>query len=493
MMNKTLGTEKVGKPAPPESRSITPAPIGRRFGSALIDAGIFVAAFFLLNLAVVSPIMNAAAHLNIRVAQMNADLENSSLYVVKYLNAAKEEIVVGYDLDLEVGDTYTPLEPQEGFDYKVASYGLYYPDSISEKAVSEYYPKMVYRFYTHYRLNRALETDVDQERDAVNQIIRNNIGTSFVSADEWYKTNVLRVDDDDSYFVSVPGIHHPEPAPKPWFPLLTSDASESVSEESSDEVTSAASEGKTIADFTFFPEGVALRSDEKAPTYDQLAAFYTRIYKAAINDLNAEPDHAHTTRLQIINLIIPFFLAGMLVYLLFPLVFPHGATLGKKALKLGVVNTYGYKALWWQHLARFFALFIFELLLTFVFYFLVPSMALLPIFVSFTLSMFGKKNRALHDFIAGTRVVDLRTSKIYLDSSEEDELNPLPQEGEKIEKATEKTVSYADRLIVPPPLPEEPEVVVAEVVEEDDLKEKSPEEKAEVIPETPIQEEDGNK
>lgn len=487
MLNKSQTMEKVGKPVPRESKFISPAPIGRRFGGALIDAGIFVALFFVLNLAVISPIMNASVQLNDRVTELNDDLAHSSLYMVKYYNAKKEEIVTGYDLDLRVGDTHHVLEPKEGFDYVVASYGLYYPDSVSEKAVSEYYPKMVYRFYTNYRLNRALETDVSAERDSVNQIIRDNIGTSFTSADIWYKTNVLRVDEEDSYFITYAEIHNPEPTP--WTPLLSSVESETPSEEESSPSSAASSEGHSIADFDFFPEGVKLRDDDKAPTYNQLADFYTKIYKAAINDLNAEPDHAHTTRLQVINLIIPVFLAGALTYLLFPMIFPYGASLGKKALKLGVVNTYGYKALWWQHLARFFAFFIFEIILTFVFYFLAPSMALLPIFVSFTLAMFGKKNRALHDFIAGTRVIDLRTSKIYIDGDEEDEHNPPLPQAPEVTLENEQPVSYADRLLVPPPLEEkgkEKAVIEAEVVEEPAL------ENTEPTLEPPVQEEDGN-
>lgn len=457
MFNKENVANPRAKVAPMEARSTTNAAIGRRTGSALIDAVAFIAVFFGLNFAVVTPIMDATVQLSARIEQTNVDMKNSSLYIAKYLNADGEEIVSGYNLDLQIGDTYVASEPEDGFDYKVDTFGLYYPQSASDDYVSALYPEMVCLFYTNYRLNRALETGVSEERAAVNAVIKENIGDTPEAVNTWYKTEVLRVDQADSYFVSI--VEEEEPSPKIKLPSANTSETDSTSSEIESTSVSSEDTANTIADFDFFPAGVALVSDPaKVPTYDQLSDFYKRIYQAAVSDLNAEPDHARTMQLQIIAVVIPFLLASAIVYLLFPLIFKHGASLGKLALKLGVVNTYGFKALWWQHVARFFGLFIFELLLTLLLYFIAPSMALLPIFISFTLVMFGKKHRAVHDFIAGTKVIDLRTSLIYRSAAEEDEFNPVVSEENSKQEAHEEqeTLSYADRILPPPPAPVTP-------------------------------------
>lgn len=449
------------KVAPPEARSVSGATVGKRFGAALIDAGLFLLLFFGLNLAVMAPIMNAAVDLDQRVEQTNVDMKNSSLYVVQYLNAKKELIVSGHNLDLQVGDVYTPTTVEPDFDYTVASFGLYYPQSATDYYVSDLYPEMIYRFYNVYRLGRAQETNASPERAAVNQVIADHLGTTSESALTWYKTNVLKVDQADSYFITVPIV---EPDPQPRHPQLSSVASEEVTSSeatSGSEATSSTSDPhtETIADFTFFPPGVGLSSDVALqPTYQQLSDVYTKLYQATVTDFSTEPDHVQTTRYQILTLVVPFLLASGLVYLLFPLLLKHGATLGKYLLKLGVVNTYGFTAKWWQHTARYFALFIFELMLTLLMYFLAPSMALLPIFLSFTMVMFGKKHRALHDFVAGTQVINLRTSLVYASAAEEDELNPVAVEVEVRETKKEtpaESESFADRLLTPPPAPVE--------------------------------------
>ena len=137
-----------------------------------------------------------------RIEQTNVDMKNSSLYIAKYLNADGEEIVSGYNLDLQIGDTYVASEPEDGFDYKVDTFGLYYPQSASDDYVSALYPEMVYLFYTNYRLNRALETGVSEEEQRLMRY-QGNIGDTPEAVNTWYKTEVLRLDQADSYFVSI--------------------------------------------------------------------------------------------------------------------------------------------------------------------------------------------------------------------------------------------------------------------------------------------------
>jgi uncharacterized RDD family membrane protein YckC len=72
-------------------------------------------------------------------------------------------------------------------------------------------------------------------------------------------------------------------------------------------------------------------------------------------------------------------------------------TLGKRIMRIKVVDTLGSPAAWWRLIvlrAPFFAL---------MFLVVVPPVALLPLIDH--LCLFGKKRRCLHDRIAGTLVV----------------------------------------------------------------------------------------
>ena len=108
------------------------------------------------------------------------------------------------------------------------------------------------------------------------------------------------------------------------------------------EITSeVTSEETPVVKQHFLPQGVKI-AEGKEETVD---AYFENLYSAVISkDFQMEADYQIVNQYVFIGTIIALSFSSLIVYLLFPLVFKHGATLGKKMLGLGVVNTYGYKA-----------------------------------------------------------------------------------------------------------------------------------------------------
>ena len=118
------------------------------------------------------------------------------------------------------------------------------------------------------------------------------------------------------------------------------------------------------------------------------------------------------TTLSTIGTSLELFLAILPNYFLFPLLFKNGQTLGKKLLKIAVVdaNSRGikFKGLFMRH---FIGLYVFELLVTYLcmFFINLPFILLL----SAVTLLFSKNKRSLHDFVANTYVVDMDVTVIY--------------------------------------------------------------------------------
>jgi uncharacterized RDD family membrane protein YckC len=146
-------------------------------------------------------------------------------------------------------------------------------------------------------------------------------------------------------------------------------------------------------------------------TEESLNSFYTEAYRTALIDLGQYPPFS-----ELVTLINRYFLevvsystaiAVLVYYLLIPLLLKDGQTLGKKTLGLAVVNQYGYRVQWWQMLVRFLVL-----LITF---YTAPISVFGSILISYTLMIFSKRNRSANDFLAFTRVIQMKQSLIFKD------------------------------------------------------------------------------
>ena len=152
----------------------------------------------------------------------------------------------------------------------------------------------------------------------------------------------------------------------------------------------------------------------KEETETALADLYYKDFYSEIN-----------TKIKIGDLLkfIPTYLFSFgLVYFLFPLIFKNGETLGKLSMHLCLVNKNGYKVTRPLVLLRQLFFFFEITFITFVLGFLNWAM-LVTLGIGLTALLVGtlisKQNRSLHDFIAGSMVVDAKESIFFKDAKEE--------------------------------------------------------------------------
>lgn len=134
-------------------------------------------------------------------------------------------------------------------------------------------------------------------------------------------------------------------------------------------------------------------------------------------------------------------ISSLLYYLLIPLLFADGETLGKKAFKLCLVSKLGYSVKKGQVALRqlpspLFAELFFVLLNP------APAVTLISgvLLVSYMFVIFDKQHRALHDFWAGTLVVDKQASLFYPDAHAQELGEAQFQAAEKEGKALRQEI-----------------------------------------------------
>ena len=116
-------------------------------------------------------------------------------------------------------------------------------------------------------------------------------------------------------------------------------------------------------------------------------------------------------------------IAGIINYIILPWILKDGQTLGKKAFKLGLANSDGYKFENKRLLMRFvpFAVVVIGMIFLIEANMYIALTIVSTLFlVSFALSMSSPKRMALHDFTAQTMVVDLKASTLFLNAGEEE-------------------------------------------------------------------------
>lgn len=234
--------------------------------------------------------------------------------------------------------------------YQVAS-SLYEEDENTGQVIFVDNEAIPEALYDYYRVFKNGKTYLDDT-------------TPFVFSDAWYNTTILLIEEEDTLFELVNG-----------------------------DINTRAVE----------------RSNLSEEEQSLLANFYTRAFNDALADLATyEP---YVALAQQINqyfleiLAIAASITMLVVYLILPLILKEGRTLGKLLLSLSVVSKDGYALQWWQFLLRFVGI-----TLTFV---LAIYTILGSILISYTFMIFSKNYRALHDFLAISRVVDKKQSLIF--------------------------------------------------------------------------------
>lgn len=168
-------------------------------------------------------------------------------------------------------------------------------------------------------------------------------------------------------------------------------------------------------------------SDEEAKDNEK-ATSLRYIYFYALSDLTSlsklQNDYnKHALYGVTLPLVVTIILSFMIFYLIIPLCFKNGETIGKKIMHICLVNKLGYQYKRIQLLPRV----LFPMLLTIIVVFFAGfsiwafagvSVVLL---LSYLFVIFSKDNKGLHDYFAGTLVIDAKESTWFNDINEEEE------------------------------------------------------------------------
>ena len=167
-------------------------------------------------------------------------------------------------------------------------------------------------------------------------------------------------------------------------------------------------------------------SDEEAK-YSEKASTYRYIYFYALADITSlsklQNDYNKYALYGVtLPLVVAIIFTIMIFYFVVPLIFKNGETIGKKVMHVCLVNKLGYQYKRIQLLPRV----LFPTLLTIIIVFFAGfsiwafagvSAVLL---ISFLFVIFSKDNKAIHDYFAGTLVIDAKESTWFNDINEEE-------------------------------------------------------------------------
>lgn len=124
-------------------------------------------------------------------------------------------------------------------------------------------------------------------------------------------------------------------------------------------------------------------------------------------------------------------IVSILAYFVMPLILKNGKTVGKLIMGIGLVNKLGYDVAIPQLILRFF----FPLVVVIGLLILGGSAFAIGmglfVLVSYTMVIFTKEHKAIHDFLAGTVAIDAKRSVWFKNATEEarysDKINAMPE------------------------------------------------------------------
>lgn len=150
---------------------------------------------------------------------------------------------------------------------------------------------------------------------------------------------------------------------------------------------------------------------------DTYIEFYEKEYENALNLLSQHDEIVFNLSLRInkffvsivsISLVCSLFI----LYLIIPLIFKDGETLGKKMMGIGVVNMKnGFRIKLSQKFVRFAVFLLLEVVLSIL-------LLGIPLIISISMMFFSKNNLSLHDQLAATLCIDKKLTLVYKDIDE---------------------------------------------------------------------------
>jgi len=363
---------------------------GSRAVAAIIDLGIAALVgfglFTLLSQFVFVPISHSAATVDY------AAFDASAAEVMDIQTASG---LFYYDDEAETTDIYDELETYQEYDSMIQNYYFVYlqtPGLIDASSAAK---------YTNYWYNVFIYGLAD-ERDLYSDgemAARYDIATSTGSTYFEYQVDGAEV--------------------KQYDLLASVKASQHVGSDPTAELTDTAASSL----LSYFYNGNLYTSSGTASIYVltiekdfAYRPFFADVY-SAYRDLEYQV-YMWSTLLPIITAV---FLVSILVYFAMPLIIKNGKTIGKFVMGIGLVNKLGYRLSIPQLVLRFFAPMVLIIGLLIIGGTTFAIGAGLFVLVSYTLVIFTKEHKAIHDYIAGTVAIDTRRSVWFKDAAEEAE------------------------------------------------------------------------
>lgn len=200
----------------------------------------------------------------------------------------------------------------------------------------------------------------------------------------------------------------------------------------------------TLFSFTTDSEGkITYRFKETISPKDKDDAWRT-IYQTALLDLQSNRQYVAKEQVLkdfvVINLAISAFIGTILPWLIIPLFVGHGRSLGKFLTGLAVVTKEGYAIKPWQTVVRFFVFATIETAANFHLFFI-------PLFLTSGVLTITHNNRAFHDLVAKTYVINARTSRIFKNAADEEAFFTAKDEEER------KAIAFFTEAPLPDNLP----------------------------------------
>lgn len=409
-------------------KKIDVAPFGKRLLAAIMDMALFVSLFLIITGLIITPIVVQAFNYEEAIINGYSYQTGSHLFVLRQrADTTGDEIII-----IETKDYTTTIS--DSADYSITPI-------VSLEKDPDYVIKHLRYYYISFKTGENVELPTDTETkhyDMVedmfvspyynDEIVVN--GVTYLPKDyyteTWFNNEILKFGTDDAVFEYDNDNNYVFTSS---FKEAHSDASKSAEENEANILK----EGNTYL--------YSLVDDAWRDLYN--SPFY--------KEINDTVYHA-----QLVETITGFMISILIVYLLFPMIFKNGETLGKITLKICLVNKSGYEVTKVQVLIRQLFLILIMSISSFIVGIDVITMAAtlgLAIFIMMIITLANKEKRSLHDLVAGTLAIDRRTSVFFKDAKEEEKYEKEMEENlanlNKVDLSKEHVIQVKDEIIDP--------------------------------------------
>lgn len=412
MKNNESSVEKIS--------AIFEAGIGKRLFSAIMDAVIFLFVTIILYLFVFTPIAISGMSYESNQVLASKYQVASHLYVYQQIDDNNNYNIIevkdySEKIDASKSGTVSPVYKLSVDDYK-------------------FYLSHVYYYYTSYLTNKNVELPNDTEEKTYDAVKDNFVSPNYdkiiegtdkypkdVYTDDWFCTNILKIGTDSSYFVR--------------------DTSKT---NFLDQISVKEGSGDVIKEL-------------KTYCYNATSDFYYSNYFSNLNN------SIKWTQIFIIGMSVT--ISYSIFYILIPLLYKNGETLGKKVNKLALISASGYQVKRRQVLFREIVLFVALVLCSCIVGIGLTSIATLGLGIVILLvcTLISKKHRAPHDYAAYTLLVDAPKS-VWFESKEAEE--------KAIKDLDDKMAKYKNKNII-----DKNVIQIGDVIINDEFKDKNPDKK----------------